>query len=133
METTTQTRSGREILEAIIEATERQDPEMLRPLMHPDLDGEWPQSGERFVGPDNAIGAMTATETKPELVAEPRVVGSGDLWVMMLPARYGEDTYHYVGVFELDGGRLRRVTEYFGAPFPAPESRAPFRDRSSAG
>ncbi len=133
METTTQTRSGREILEAIIEATERQDPEMLRPLMHPDLVGEWPQSGERFIGPDNAIGAMTATETKPELVAEPRVVGSGDLWVMMLPARYGEDTYHYVGVFELDGGRLRRVTEYFGAPFPAPESRAPFRDRSSAG
>lgn len=129
MDTTITTTSGREILERIIEATERRDPEALRPLMHDQIVGEWPQSGERFTGPDNAIGAMTATETKPEVDGEPRVVGSGDLWVMMLPLRYGSDTYHYVGIFELDGGRLRHVTEYFSAPFPAQESREPFADR----
>lgn len=129
MNTTTETASGREILERIIDATERRDPEALRPLMHPEIVGEWPQSGERFRGPDNAVGAMTATETKPEVAGEPRIIGSGDLWVMMLPLRYGTDPYHYVGVFELDGGRLRHVTEYFGAPFPAQEARAKFADR----
>ena len=129
MDTTITTTSGREILERIIEATERRDPGALRPLMHAQIVGEWPQSGERFTGPENAIGAMTATETKPEVAGEPRIVGSGDLWVMMLPLRYGPDTYHYVGVFELDGGRLRHVTEYFSAPFPAQESRARFADR----
>lgn len=130
METTTQTRSGRDVLEAILEAAERQDPEALRPLMHPDIVSSWPQSRERFIGPDNAIGAMTATETKPEVAGEPRIIGHDDLWVMMLPVRYGEDIWHYVGVFELDGGRLRNVTEYFGAPFPAPEARARFADHA---
>ena len=129
MNTTTEIANGREILERIIDATERRDPEALRPLMHPEIVGEWPQSGERFRGPDNAVGAMTATETKPEVAGEPRIIGSGDLWVMMLPLRYGTDPYHYVGVFELDGGRLRHVTEYFGAPFPAQEARAKFADR----
>ena len=129
MNPTTETANGREILERIIDATERRDPEALRPLMHPEIVGEWPQSGERFRGPDNAVGAMTATETKPEVAGEPRIIGSGDLWVMMLPLRYGTDPYHYVGVFELDGGRLRHVTEYFGAPFPAQEARAKFADR----
>lgn len=129
MNTTTETANGREILERIIDATERRDPEALRPLMHPEIVGEWPQSGERFRGPDNAVGAMTATETKPEVAGEPRIIGSGHLWVMMLPLRYGTDPYHYVGVFELDGGRLRHVTEYFGAPFPAQEARAKFADR----
>jgi hypothetical protein len=129
MNTTLETASGREILERIIDATERRDPEALRPLMHPEIVGEWPQSGERFRGPDNAVGAMTATETKPEVAGEPRIIGSGDLWVMMLPLRYGTDPYHYVGVFELDGGRLRHVTEYFSAPFPAQEARAKFADR----
>ncbi len=131
MEPTTQTRSGREVIEAIVQATERQDPQAARPYLHPEIVAEWPQSGERFIGPDNAIGAMTATETKPELAGEPRIVGDGDLWVMMLPARYGEEIWHYVGVFELDGGLLRHVTEYFGAPFPAQEARARFADRSA--
>ena len=71
MEPTTQTRSGREVIEAIVQATERQDPQAARPYLHPEIVAEWPQSGERFIGPDNAIGAMTATETKPELAGEP--------------------------------------------------------------
>ncbi|HJP71498.1 MAG TPA: nuclear transport factor 2 family protein [Candidatus Limnocylindria bacterium] len=124
------TRSGREILERIVDATERHDIEALRPLMHDEIVGEWPQSGERFSGPENAIGAMTATETKPDVAGEPRILGSDDLWVMMLPLRYGTEPYHYVGVFELDGGRLRHVTEYFSAPFPASEARAAYADPS---
>jgi hypothetical protein len=130
MEATTETRSGREVLEAIIEATERKDPEALRPYIHPGLVAEWPQSGERFVGPDNAIGAMLANDEKPDVAGEPRIIGKDDLWVMMLPARYGDEIWHYVGVFELEGGLLRHVTEYFGAPFPAKEARARYADHS---
>lgn len=129
METQTQTAGGRGIIERILDATERKDIDALRPLMHDAIVSEWPQSGERFNGPDNAIGAMTATEVKPQIAGEPRIVGSGDVWVLMVPLRYGEDPYHYAGVFELDGGRLRRVTEYFGAPFPAQPARARFADR----
>lgn len=133
MTTSLETTSGREVVMRILDAAERQDVEALRPLMHERIVGEWPQSGERFTGPDNAMGAMTATEVKPEVVGEPRIIGAGDTWVMMLPLRYGTDPYHYVGVYELEDGLLRHVTEYFGAPFPAPASRAPFADPPSEG
>jgi hypothetical protein len=129
MDTAMKTTDGREVLERILDATERHDIEALRPLMHDEIVGEWPQSGERFRGPDNAIGAMTATDQKPEVAGQARIVGAGDVWVLMLPLKYGSDPYQYVGVFELDDGRLRHVTEYFGGPFPPQESRVPFADR----
>jgi hypothetical protein len=46
----------------------------------------------------------------------------------MMPLRYGDEIHHYIGVFEIDGGRIRRTTEYFGAPFPAQEFRAKFAE-----
>ncbi len=94
--------------------------------MHDDIEAFWPQSGERLIGPDNAIAAQLATEVKPVPAGEPRIVGHGDTWVMMLPLRYGEDVYHYVGAFELRGGLIHRTTEYFGAPFPPQPSRAAY-------
>lgn len=109
-------------------AAESKDMVRLRALVHDDLVMEWPQSGERFTGADNAIGGMTATEEKPEVAGEPRIVGAGDVWVVMAPLRYGTELHHYVGIFELDAGRVRRTTEYFGAPFPAQEARAQYTD-----
>ena len=47
-------------------------------------------------------------------------------WVLMVPLRYGEDILHYVAVLEVHGGRICRGTGYWGAPFPAQASRAPF-------
>jgi hypothetical protein len=128
MDTTIEATDGRMILERMLSAAESRDLDALRPLMHEDVVMEWPQSGERFVGADNAIGAMTATEEKPDVAGEPRMFGEGDVWIMMMPLRYGSDIFHYVGVYELDGGKLRHATEFFGAPFPAQEARAPYAE-----
>ena len=125
-------RSNRELVMEFLEAGERGEMETIIRLLHEDMVMEWPQSGERFSGRDNAAGAMRAQEVKPEPAGEPRMVGSGDVWVVMLPLRYGEDLYHYVGVLELDAGRIRRGTGYFAAPFPAQASRAPFADPPAA-
>ena len=133
METTTRPMKGREVLERFLAAEERQDEEALKALVHEDVVMEWPQSGERFTGRDNALAAMAATEEKPELAGEPRIVGDGDVWVLTMPVRYGAKIYRYVGVHELDGGRIRRSTEYFGAPFPASEARARFADATTSG
>ena len=89
---------------------------------------EWPQSGERFSGRDNAFGAMRAQRDKPDIAGQPRLVGSGNTWVMMMPLRYGDDLLHYVAVLELDDGRIRRATGHWAAPFPAQEYRAEFAD-----
>ena len=126
MQPTTTTTGGREILERFLAATERRDYAAMAELAHPDITMSWPQSGERFIGRDNALGALLATEEKPEFAGEPRIVGDGSTWVLTLPLRYGADIYHYAGIFELEAGLVRRTTEFFGAPFPAQAARAPF-------
>ena len=121
--------SGREFVERFIDATERGDLEALAGMATDDIIMEWPQSGERFVGRQNALAAMSAQEVKPQPAGEPRMVGSGDVWVLMMPLRYGDEVHHYVGVYELRDGKIAHSTEYFGAPFPAQEFRAEFTDK----
>ena len=128
MEMATGTDRGREVMEQFLAAADAKDLDGMVSLAHRDLVMEWPQSGERFVGRENALAAFTATEEKPDIVGEPQLSGADDLWVIRMPVRYGEDIYHYVGVFELEGGLIRRSTEYFGAPFPANPARAAYAE-----
>lgn len=120
---------GQRVVRRFIEAVDARDMATIGGICHDDLVMEWPQSGERFRGKDNAIGAMSAQTVKPVSVGEPRIVGAGDVWAMMMPLRYGDEIWQYVGVFELDGDKIKRLTEYFGAPFPAQEFRRQFLDR----
>jgi hypothetical protein len=122
--------ANRELMERFWAAGEARDLETLGSLVHPEVVMEWPQSGERFVGRKNALGALSVQEVKPEPAGEPSLEGCGDVWVARVPLRYGEEIYQYVGIFSLEDGTIRRSTEYFGAPFPANPARAPFRDAS---
>jgi hypothetical protein len=126
MQTTTPPTEGRQILERFLAAAEQRDYATMASIAHPDIEMSWPQSGERFTGRDNALGAMMASEEKPEVAGEPRIVGEGSSWVLTMPLRYGDEIAHYVGIFELDGTLVRRSTEYFGAPFPPSPARARF-------
>jgi ketosteroid isomerase-like protein len=116
------------LVKEFLEATSTGDVATMERLAHDDFVMFWPQSGERFSGRANAIGAMLAQRDRPEPAGEPRLVGSGDVWVYMVPLRYGENDYQYVGILELAGGRVVRGTGYFAAPFPAQEYRAQFAD-----
>ncbi len=119
---------NRETMERFWAAAESGDLDTLTSLVAPDIVMEWPQSGERFTGIDNALGALRAQDQKPEPAGEPALEGCGDVWVARAPLRYGSDIYHYVGVFTLRDGMIRRSTEYFGAPFPPNPARAAFTD-----
>jgi hypothetical protein len=116
------------IVQRFMMGTESGDFDSIADLVHDDMVMEWPQSGERFSGRENAFGAMRAQTVKPEMAGQPRLVGSGDVWVMMVPLRYSEEILHYVAVIELEGGKIRRATGHWGAPFPAQEYRAAFAD-----
>ena len=90
---------------------------------------EWPQSGERIRGRDNAKAindnypAMTV-ESSPTMSLR-RISGEGAHWVIEGTIDYGDGTpVSYVGIAELRDGKLARITEYFGNPFKAPEWRA---------
>jgi hypothetical protein len=126
--TDTNTRGGETLQEALA-AMDRGDRAALERLIHEDFVMEWPQSGERFRGRDNALSAVAAAEVKPEPAGEPRLIGDGNVWALQMPLRYGDELVQYLGVFELDSGRLRRATEVFGAAFPAQAGRAQFAER----
>ena len=123
-------RSNRELVERFFAASERGEADVVASLVDDHMVMEWPQSGERFVGRANVLAAMAAVEVKPEFAGQPRLVGSGSLWVLMVPLRYRDDILQYVAVLELEGGKIRRATGYWGAPFPAQVSRAPFAARN---
>jgi hypothetical protein len=124
----TTTSDGKAVLMRFFEASETGDMDAARALVADDVVMEWPQSGERFHGRDNAFGAMMATEVKPRPAGEPRIAGGGEIWVLTMPLDYGGEIHHYVGIFEIRNGQIHRTSEYFGAPFPAPEARAKFAE-----
>ncbi len=117
-------RANRELVERFFAATERGDAEAVASMVGDEMTMEWPQSGERFRGVANVLGAMGAVQVKPQFAGTPRLIGSGDVWVLMVPLRYGEEeVLQYVAVLELAAGRIRRATGYWGAPFPAQAAR----------
>jgi hypothetical protein len=115
----------------LFEAMEHRDEAALAALTTEDFTMTWPQSGERFRGRENALGALSVQDDFPTPVGEPRIVGGGDTWVVMMPLQYPEaGAVHYIGVFELRDGRVRASTEYFGAPFSSKPERARFADQA---
>jgi ketosteroid isomerase-like protein len=78
--------SNRDLVMRFMAGTASGDLDSITELVHEDFVMEWPQSGERFVGRDNAFGAMRAEEQPPQMAAEPRLVGSGDVWGVDGPA-----------------------------------------------
>ena len=121
--------ANRRLVERFFAASERGDLAELEALTDDAMVMEWPQSGERFSGRANVLGAMGAVAVKPQFAGAPRLVGSGRTWVLMVPLRYREDLFQYVAILELEGGRIKHATGYWGAPFPAQDARAAFADR----
>jgi ketosteroid isomerase-like protein len=121
-------RANRDLVERFFAASERGDVEALSTMVDDRMVMSWPQSGERFVGRENVLGAMAAVEVKPQFAGSPRLIGSGRVWVLMVPLRYGADVLQYVAVLEVEDGRIRHATGYWGAPFPAQVARAAFVD-----
>jgi ketosteroid isomerase-like protein len=100
-----------------------------------DVIQEWPQSGERIRGRDNAKAindnypAMTGSTPRLSLR---RVSGEGAHWVVEGTIDYGDGTpVSYVAVAELRDGRIARITDYFGSPFEAPAWREKWVERIS--
>ncbi len=125
-----ETRSGEATIMALFEAMDRRDEAALAALVTDDFTMTWPQSGERFRGREDALGALSIQDDVPTPTGEPRIVGGGDTWVVMMPLRYAvAGDVHYVGVFELRDGLVRASTEYFGSPFPPKPERARFTDK----
>jgi hypothetical protein len=100
-----------------------------------DFHTDWPQSGERL----SRDAAIRMSETYAEETGKSpkftykRMVGGGDIYVVEGTIDYGDGIpVSYVGIGELQDGRIARMTEYFANPFEAPAWRADFVEKIPA-
>jgi hypothetical protein len=94
-------------------------------LMHDDFVQEWPQSGERIVGKENALAINRNFPGGVPKMTFRRVQTADDLVVLQVELTYADGSvYQAVSVMEMRDGMVARETDYFAEPFPAPQWRA---------
>jgi hypothetical protein len=122
----------------------------LSELVSPDATVEWPQSGERIRGAENLLATLQNYPGLPTIEIQ-NVLGAEDKWVLTphwTPLRItgtGDDytvesrltypngeVWSAVTLVRLRKGKVAKVTEYFGAPFPAPEWRSKWVEKVEA-
>jgi hypothetical protein len=92
---------------------------------------EWPQSRERLT---REVALRMAdypqmSGTSP-VFTYGRMLTGGDLMVLQGTIDYGDGVpVSYVGIGELQGDKVARVTEYFASPFDVPEWRKGITER----
>ena len=92
-------------------------------LRHEDVVVDMPQSGERICGRDT-MKAMQDAYPGPPTITMPRVVGSGDVWVVEGRSDYSGRIYHVANIIEFREGKIIRETRYYADPFESPAWRA---------
>jgi hypothetical protein len=106
--------------------------ELLKDYATDDFVEEWPQSGERLTREASMRMAEHYPEmsgTSPKMTYE-RMLGGGDVFVIEGTIDYGDGVpVSYVGIGEMRGDKVAKMTEYFANPFEAPAWRADFVER----
>jgi SnoaL-like domain len=113
------------LAQALWEAIGAEDWEAVAGYVHEDFVQEWPQSGERIVGRDNAMAINRNYPGGLPTMAFRRTVAAGPLAVLEVELTYADGSrYLGVSVIELRDGKVAKETDYFAQPFPAPQWRA---------
>jgi len=121
---------ARRVAEAVWKALAAGDWETASRYLHDDFVQEWPQSGERIVGRDNAIAINQNFPGGLPTMRFRRTLAGGDLAVLEVELTYADGSrYLGVSVIELRDGKAVKETDYFAQPFPAPEWRAQWVER----
>jgi ketosteroid isomerase-like protein len=108
---------------------ERQDIDAIADLMHDDYVEEYPQSGERIRGKDNARTVYENYPSIPNLIDYSYTI-NGDLAVIEMILEYDDgNRMNVCDIVELQDGKIKRARAYFAEPFEAPEWRARWVER----
>jgi hypothetical protein len=124
-------RAARQVAEGLWRALQTGDWEAAGGYLHDDFVQEWPQSGERIVGRDNAIAIERSFPGGLPAMRFRRTLLAGDLAVLEVELTYADGgRYLGVSVLELREGKVVKETDYYAQPFPAPEWRARWVERT---
>jgi ketosteroid isomerase-like protein len=96
-----------------------------RELLHEDFVQEWPQSGERIEGADDALAIDRNFPGGLPTMRFRRTSSSGDLAVLEVELAYADGSdYRAVAIVEVRDGKVVKETDYFAQSFDAPQWRA---------
>jgi ketosteroid isomerase-like protein len=124
-------RDARQVAETLWRALQAGDWEAAGGCLHDDFVQEWPQSGERIVGRDNALAIEQSFPGGLPTMRFRRTLAGGDLAVLEVELTYADGgRYLGVSVLELRDGKVVRETDYYAEPFQAPEWRARWVERT---
>lgn len=120
----------RQLAEGAWKALEAGDWDAAAAFMHEEYVQEWPQSGERIVGRDNALAVNRNFPGGLPRMTFRRTVGGGNLAVLEVELRYADGSvYQGVSVLEFRDGKIVKETDYFAQAFDAPQWRAQWVER----
>jgi hypothetical protein len=119
---------NRDALERYIEAIGRQDSDVMAELVHEDYVEEYPQSGERIRGKQNALSILQNYPSLPNVIEHSYAL-SVDLGVLKLTLDYDGQRIYACQVIDFEDGKAKRARAYFAEPFEAPEWRARWVER----
>jgi ketosteroid isomerase-like protein len=123
-------RDGGQVAETAFRAMGAGDWAAASRYVHEDFVQEWPQSGERIVGRDNAIAIGQNFPGGLPTMRLRRTLAGGDLAVLEVELTYADGSrYLGVSVLELRDGKVVKETDYFAQPFQAPQWRAQWVER----
>ncbi|MGG7380452.1 nuclear transport factor 2 family protein, partial [Escherichia coli] len=90
--------------------------------LHDDFVQEWPQSGERIVGRDDAVAVNRNFPGGLPRMRFRRTTACGSAAVMETELTYADGSvFHGVSIIEVRDGRITKETDYFAEPFDAPQ------------
>jgi ketosteroid isomerase-like protein len=119
------------VAEALWRALQAGDWEAAAGHLDDDFVQEWPQSGERIVGRDNAMAIERSFPGGLPTMRFRRTLAAGDLAVLEVELTYADGSrYLGVSILELRDGKVVRETDYYAQPFQAPAWRAAWVERS---
>jgi hypothetical protein len=99
-------------------------------LLHEDFVQEWPQSGERIVGKENALAVNQNFPGGLPKMTFHRSLTGGDLVVLEVGLEYADGSlYQGVSIMEIREGKIVKETDYFAQAFQAPQWRAQWVER----
>ena len=85
---------------------------------------DYPQSGERILGPANLKALRSHHPGKPSGFNVKRILGNGDLWITEYTITYQGRPAYTVSIMEFRNGKVVHETQYFTDPFEAPAWRS---------
>jgi len=123
-------RDAGQVAEKLWKALQAGDWDTAGRYLHDEFVQEWPQSGERIIGRDNAIAIEQSFPGGLPTMRFRRTLADGDLAVLEVELTYADGS-RYLGasILELRGGKVVRETDYYAQPFQPPEWRAQWVER----